>query len=333
MRAVRGNCGSYTSFPTKRWSPHPQSSVMTPINRVVFLGSKDLGLRVLQEIRALSPDTLVGAITIDDRADTRGRFDAFSSFAETAQLPLHVATSRAHAEQLINELRPDFCLVVGWYWLVSAAAIAAVPHGFVGIHNSLLPRYRGGSPLVWQILQGEPEAGFSVFSFTPGMDDGAIWAQGRVTVERDDQIATVLDKMERATVDVVRDWYPRLLDGSATPTEQDHSGATYCAQRSPADGRIDWRASARRVHDFIRAQSEPYPGAFTVLGDREIRVWKAREFPHIYIGTPGQVARVSADGVTVICGDDRAVILEDIEIGGVRGPAQTLIKSITARLT
>jgi methionyl-tRNA formyltransferase len=306
---------------------------MRAIERVLFMGSKRLGIRVLEAMHALAPEPLLGVVTIDDAGDGRTALSDFRSFAAARRLPLHIARDRSDAERIVAELEPDLCLVVGWYWLIREATLSSVPHGFIGIHNSLLPRLRGGAPLVWSILNGDQEAGFSLFSFTPGMDDGPLWAQGSVPIEEHDSVAEVLARLEARTMDVFRDVYPRILRGHATPVEQDHDRATYCAQRCPEDGNIDWHRPARAIHDFIRAQSEPYPGAFTYLDGQLLKIWKASRFDRPYHGTPGQVARVSSEGVFVICGDDRAIVLEDVELGGKRGRASELIRSIRGRMS
>jgi methionyl-tRNA formyltransferase len=306
---------------------------MNSIDRVLFIGSKQLGLRVLQEMHSLSPETLIGAVTIDDTDDTRTKLNSFQAFTDRHALQLFTAKSRKHSEQVIEEQRPDLCLVACWYWLISSAALDGVPYGFIGIHNSLLPKYRGGSPLIWQIIRGEREVGFSLFSFTPGMDDGPIWAKGTVSVEESDYIASILEKMENKTIEIFQRAYPRILNGSIKPVEQNHKRATYCAQRYPNDGIINWTESAQDVYNFIRAQSYPYPGAFTYLEGQELRIWKARPFSDKYVGTPGQVARIAKDGIYVICGNDRAVVLEEVEFGGKRGKATNLIKSIKGRLS
>jgi methionyl-tRNA formyltransferase len=306
---------------------------MSKISRVLFIGSKQLGLRVLQEIYLLSPATLIGVLTIDDTCDTRSKFTDFQAFAQSHGLELRIGKNRKNSEEIIEELKPDLCLVVGWYLLISKAALDSVPFGFIGIHNSLLPKFRGGSPLIWPIIKGEKEVGFSFFSFTPGMDDGPIWAQGSVSVAENDYVSSVLKKLENKTIDVLREVYPQVLSCSIKPVEQNHELATYCTQRFPSDGNINWNEHARDIYNFIRAQSDPYPGAFTYFEGRELKIWKARLFRHAYLGTPGQIARIASDGVYIVCGDDRAVILEEVEFGGKRGKANDFVKSIKGRMT
>jgi methionyl-tRNA formyltransferase len=305
---------------------------MKQTEKVLFIGSKKLGLRVLQEMYLLSPETLIGILTVDDTNDTRTALDGFQDFASANNLNLYIAKSRKQSEQIVMNLQPDLCIVVGWYWLISDATINCVPSGFVGLHNSLLPKYRGGSPLIWALINNEAEVGFSFFTFTSGMDDGPIWAQGSIFVDERDYISCVLKKFEDKAVEVFREKYLLMLDGSIRPLEQRHESATYCAQRFPDDGNIDWQNRARDVCSFIRAQSDPYPGAYTYLEGNKITIWKAKIFEFSYYGMPGQVARISSDGVYVICGDNRAIILEEVQVDGNRGKANYFITSIKGRM-
>ena len=306
---------------------------MASISRVLFLGSKQVGLRVLQEIFSLSPETLIGVITIDDTNDSRTKLNDFEAYARRNALELHVGKSRKDSERIIEELKPDLCMVVGWYWLISKRAIESVPFGFIGIHNSLLPKCRGGSPVVWSIIKGEPEVGVSFFSITPGVDDGPIWAQESVPVEEDDYISSVLEKLENKTIDILQGMYHQILNGNVEPVDQNHGAATYCAQRFPIDGNINWHESAQDVYNFIRAQSDPYPGAFTYLEGQELKIWRAKTFQNPYFGRPGQVARIDSKGVYVICGNDHAVILEEVELSRKRGKASDIIRSIRSRMS
>ncbi|OLP16501.1 hypothetical protein BST81_21220 [Leptolyngbya sp. 'hensonii'] len=304
-----------------------------PVQKVLFIGSKKLGLRVLQEMITLSPSTLVGIMTIEDKDDTRTVFRDFQALAEVAHLPFYVAQNRKHSEGIIDMLKPELCIVVGWYWLISQECLGSVPRGFIGIHNSLLPRYRGGAPLIWALINGEKQVGFSLFSFSVGMDDGPIWTQGHVTVDETDYINDVLEKLEARILEVMREKYPAIINNEIVPIEQQHSLATYCAQRFPTDGNINWFQSARFIYNFIRAQSAPYPGAFTIYEGKILKIWRAKLFHYDYYGIPGQVARIDQDGVYVICGNNRAIVLQEVELLGQRDKAQNFIKSIKTRFS
>jgi len=306
---------------------------MKKIQKVLFMGSKKLGLAVLREMHRLAPAALAGALTVDDSADSRSVLADMKAFTSANGINLHIACNRKQAEESVLSVRPDICIVAGWYWLISKQTLKSVPDGFIGIHNSLLPEYRGGSPLIWAVINGERKVGVSLFTFTEGMDDGPVWAQGAVSVGAADYIADILIKLENKAAEVIRLNYLRILNRAVKPVAQDKSCVTYCAQRFPADGNVDWSKPAKCVFNFIRAQSEPYPGAFTWLGHEKMNIWRAAVFNKKYYGTPGQVARIDADGVYVICGNNRAIILKEIELAGKRGFVGDIVKSIKIRFS
>ncbi len=300
--------------------------------RVAFLGSKALGLGALERLHEIAPAAFAGAVTFDDRTDVRSCYDAFVAFGARTGVPVHVAAGPRAAESALRALAPECCFVVGWYWLLSAELLASVSRGFIGVHNSLLPRYRGFSPLVWALLNGEIETGFSVFSLTAGMDDGMLWAQESVSVGPDDYVGDVLSRIEPLAITRLGDVYEQLIAGTATPRPQAMTGATYCAQRVPDDGAIDWTRPAAKVRDFVRALSSPYPGAFTFVDGSKLIIWRADAFDAPYHGAPGQVARVLPDGgVVVVAGDDRALVLREVERDGERGPAARFITNFRTR--
>ncbi len=307
---------------------------MARIEEVVFLGSKAIGLKCLKEMCALDRNSLTAVITLNDSDDSRSCYGEFVQFCKDIGVRLFTVVNRREYEILIGELGPELCIVVGWYWLIRKEILESVPHGFIGIHNSLLPRYRGGSPLVWAILNGESETGASLFSIEEGMDTGAVWGQKTIEIGNDDFIADVLKKAEDAAVALVREKYLAILNKKIASTSQPRDGATYCAQRFPEDGVIDWAKSSAEVYNFIRAQSKPYPGAFTYLDGRKLTVWKASPRDMTYYGSDGQIARLAPDGIYVICGDNRPLVLETVQLENEdERSACDIIKSIRIRLT
>lgn len=287
---------------------------------------------MLRVLAATTPGELRTVVTIDDRADPRGVPDEFAAFAASAGLDLRVAASGSEAKRLILELRPDICFVCGWYWLFDPATIAAVPRGLIGMHNSLLPKYRGGSPLVWALINGEPVVGTTIFEMSEGIDDGRIFAQYEVPVGPEDAIADVLSRLEQRALGGIASVWQALLDGTAPRRAQDAQAATWCGQRSPDDGRIDWTQTAARIYDFVRAQSQPYPGAFTEIAGKRIHILRARPFAGAYFGTPGQVLRRTSQSVLIACGGDGALEVLAASEEGVARPVRDIFASMALRL-
>ena len=280
--------------------------------RVVFLGSKPPGLACLATLHRLAPQVLTAVITVDDRSDSRSCHGEFVRFGDVTGVPVNTAENKQASEGLIAEARADLVMVLGWYWRIPKTLLDSVPGGFLGIHYSLLPKYRGGSPLVWQIINGEGQVGWSLLSFTEGLDEGPIWDQGAVPLGDDEYISDALRKLEYETIAGLQRTYPRILDGTIAPRPQPHEGATYCKARTPADGEIDWNQPARRIYDFIRAQSHPYPGAFTWCNGERLRVWRAVVGSEQTGGPPGKVSASAATGIQVACGDGGTVWLTSV---------------------
>lgn len=280
---------------------------------MVFIGSKRMGLRCVSAMQQTGASVVAGIVTFDDRADGRHVFPELHRFGEQHGIPVIVTRSSADLQAAVRAADVDLAIVCGWYSMISAPTLAAAPRGFIGVHNSLLPRYRGGAPLVWAMLQGEREVGLSMYTLTSGMDDGDIWAQTTTSVGPDDYIGAVLGRLEDACEQMIGRVYPRIVHGEIEPNPQESAEATYGTLRTAEHGRIDWRESAERLYRWIRAQSAPYPGAFTSWDDRRLTIWKAHPFGSAYYGRPGEVARGPAGEIVVVCGDDRALVIDEIQ--------------------
>jgi len=304
---------------------------LSAVSRILFLGSKSIGRRILRAIVTLAPGSVCAAMTIDDSGDSRSQFRELQATAAAADVSFHVARARTDLDALVRREQPDLCVVAGWYWIVAAETLDRVPRGFIGIHNSLLPKYRGGAPLVWALINGETEVGASVFSLRPGADDGPVWMQARISIGRDEYIGEVLERLEEKTLGVFTAGFPGILAGTLIPAEQDHGLATYCAQRCADDGEIDWSRPADAVFNFIRAQSPPYPGAFTVYDGTKLTITRARPLPHRYDGTPGQITERDAESIVVACGAGSALRVDEVRLNGGAAPAGQVVRTTATR--
>lgn len=299
-------------------------------DRVLFVGSKKTGLMVLKTIYAISKEKLIGVVTIDDRLDTRSAFSEFERFCQENMISLSIINDSYLLGDLVGEYKPDICFVVGWYRIIPKSVISKVRGGFVGVHYSLLPAYRGCAPVVWSILNGEKRTGLSVFSFDEGMDTGDIWYQAEVEITENDYIEDVLRKLDIKLVEFFRQKYLLLMSGDLQPYKQAVCGISYGAKRGPADGKINWNESADRIHNFVRGQSEPYPGAFTLYDGNILKVWRIKKFEYVMHGYPGQVAFIDKGKkeVVVVCGGNSAVIIGQVEKDGKKYWITDFVRSL-----
>lgn len=301
---------------------------------MLFIGSKAIGLRSLEMIHSLDPESIVGVMTLDDSKDERNVLDGFKSFAEKNGLRLEVVKNRVEADEVVKSLAPDICLVVGWYWLIKQEILDLVPQGFLGIHHSLLPKYRGSSPLVWSIINGDPQVGTTLFSFTEGMDDGPIWAQKAVDVRDSDDIETLLQKLDLEVENVLNENWLGIINSTNQSQLPDLSQSTFCERRHPHHGQIDWTQTALEIFNFIRAQTAPYPGAFTGFGNKKLIVWKSQVID-IQSNTHSGVATILETGqVQIACGDGSVLELLDAGFSSDdRRPAGEFFKETGIQLT
>lgn len=292
--------------------------------RLVFIGASRFGLRCLDRIRDLPGVELVGAVTAPQHFSISYRPEGITNvlFADVADycashsIPCATIGDGMRDPALFVEVgawRPDAFLVAGWYHMVPKKWRDLAPA--YGLHASLLPDYSGGAPLVWAIINGEKRTGVSLFQLGDGVDNGPIVGQADTPISFDDTIATLYARIEEIGVELLRTHLPKLADGSAELRMQDESRRRLVPQRSPEDGLIDWSWPARRVYDFVRAQTKPYPGAFFLRDGRKWTVWTGRisDSP-----TPAPGA-VTAHGNKLFagCGDGRGLEMTELAVDGI----------------
>jgi methionyl-tRNA formyltransferase len=210
----------------------------------------------------------------------------------------------------VRELEPDLIFIVGWSQLVLDEFIGLARHGVFGMHPTLLPKHRGRAAIPWAILSGLAKTGVTLFEIVDGTaDSGPTVGQIEIPLSHDETATTLYERITEAHVELVREVVPQLLDGSAPRTEQDTRRASAWPKRTPADGIIDWDTRAPYLYDWVRAQTRPYPGAFTFLGDEKVIVWRAR--PVEWRGDAAAGTVIEA-GPVVACGEG-ALLLEEVE--------------------
>jgi methionyl-tRNA formyltransferase len=205
-------------------------------------------------------------------------------------------------------------VVVAYGKILPQALLDAVPRGFVNLHFSLLPAYRGAAPVQRTIMDGLEVTGVSVMILTAGMDEGPVISTAEVHINEDDTAGTLGARMAEVGARTLVDALPRYVSGELTPVEQDHSSATYAPKVTPDDARIDWTRSARQVRDFVRALN-PIPGAWTTLrGDRV----KVHRVEMASVEEPLDPGELHATGDLVVGAADGAVALAEVQPAGKR---------------
>jgi methionyl-tRNA formyltransferase len=252
--------------------------------KIVFFGATELGYKCCRLIIEKELAEITGIFTIPREFNIsyseipvhNVMYRDFHVLGKEFDIQVVEVTGKMgqYKEQL-SDFNPDLLLAIGWYYMIPGSLRQAAPLGCVGIHSSLLPKYRGGAPLVWAIINGETEAGVSFFHFGDGVDDGDIIAQKKFQIDVQDTIREIILKATEVSLSLIEKNIPMIADGTASRIPQSHTDATYVPQRKPEDGLIDWSWDSKRICNFIRAQTRPYPGAYTIINDKKILIWDA----------------------------------------------------------
>ena len=252
-------------------------------------------------------------MTNPDKPAGRGMKMTPSPVKEAAlELGLEVIqVARARDPELherIAELAPDVAVVVAYGSILPKQLLDLPRKGFVNLHFSLLPLYRGAAPVQRAIMNGDEVSGASVMVLTEGMDEGPVLALEELPIGYDDTTRTYGERLARKGAPLLVESVRSFVDGDLVPEPQDDSAATYAPKLTTEDALIDWTASSEKIHDLVRAL-DPAPGAWTTLTGTRLKVFKATpvEAPSLAAGQP-----MVLDGLVVGTGDG-AVRLDEVQ--------------------
>jgi methionyl-tRNA formyltransferase len=224
-------------------------------------------------------DKITGLVTLDagSMAKVAGATD-LTGLAENAGIPtLRVANiNLPESVAWIQGKAPDVLLVVGWTQLLKAELLRVPEIACLGFHASLLPKYRGRAPVNWAIINGEKFTGNTMITLEPEADTGDIVTQRTIEITDEDDCNTVYQKVSQSEVEMLDEILPMVALGALPRRKQDNTQATVMPKRRPEDGIIDWTRSTREIYNWIRALTDPYPGAFSFLNGEKVWIWVAR---------------------------------------------------------
>jgi methionyl-tRNA formyltransferase len=267
------------------------------------MGTPAFAVPALEAVAACCEVTLV--VTQPDRPRGRGRRMAESEVAEAAArlaLPVikPVDMKAAEVGERLAAEHADLFAVVAFGAILTRAVLALPRLGCVNLHGSLLPDYRGASPVQRALWDGRTETGVTTIVMDDGIDTGDILGMESVAVDPDDDAGTLAARLAAVGGPLLAASLLSLHAGTATWTPQDRAAGSYARKLRKTDGIVDWSLPARTVRDHARAVT-PWPGATAMLDHRRVLLLRTRVATGS--GAPGEVLSISPEGVTVACGD------------------------------
>ncbi|WP_406151240.1 methionyl-tRNA formyltransferase [Streptomyces sp. NBC_01012] len=275
--------------------------------RVVMFGYQTWGHRTLRAL--LDSDHEVVAVVTHPRSEHAYEkiwSDSVADLAEENGVPVLIR-NRPDDEELfarLKEAEPDIIVANNWRTWIPPHIYGLPPHGTLNVHDSLLPKYAGFSPLIWALINGEREVGVTAHMMDAELDAGDIVVQRAVEVGPTDTATDLFHKTVDLIAPVTTEALDLIASGRTDFTRQDRSQATFFHKRAAEDIRVDWNWPAEDLGRLVRAQSAPYPSAFTYHKGRRLEIVTAVVSEGRYGGTPGRIFYREGEGVVIVAGAD-----------------------------
>jgi methionyl-tRNA formyltransferase len=237
--------------------------------RIVFCGTPSFAVPTLKHLLAQKDFEIVGVITQPDRPSGRGMRVTPSPVKATALaagVPLHQPEKiRApEVQQLLQTLAPDCIVIIAYGQIIPARLLTIPKFGWINLHGSLLPKYRGAAPIQWAIANGETQTGLTTMRIDAGMDTGDLLLQREIGILPKETAPELAARMAEAGAPLMAETLRSVRAGTLPAKPQDHTRATYAPLLKKEDGKIVWTLSAREIYNRMRAFT-PWPGAFTTF--------------------------------------------------------------------
>ncbi|MFD2628333.1 methionyl-tRNA formyltransferase [Oceanobacillus kapialis] len=287
------------------------------MKRIVFMGTPDFSVPILHNL-VQSEYEVVLAVTQPDRPKGRKRTitpPPVKVEAERHGIPVYQPEKLKDSYAEILAYEPDLIVTAAYGQLLPNALLEAPEFGCINVHASLLPELRGGAPIHYALMQGKQETGITIMYMVEKLDAGDILTQQAVPIEEKDHVGSLHDKLSEAGSMLLMDTLPRLFAGDIKPVKQDESKATFAGNIKREQEKIDWNKTTQEIYNHIRGLN-PWPVAFTTYEGANMKIWWGEKVDEKYSGKPGEILKKNEDGFLVLCGDNRAIQITDVQPAG-----------------
>ena len=292
--------------------------------KLVFMGTPDFAVPCLEELIKAGHE-IVGVFTQPDKPIGRKRVmtpPPVKVCAEKNGITVYQPDSVRTEEclSLMKELNPDCVVVVAYGKIIPSDMLKLPKFGFVNVHGSLLPKYRGAAPIQWSIIDGEKKTGVTTMQMDDGIDTGDMLEVSETEIGENETAGELFDRLAEMGGKLIVSTLSKLEKGELTPIPQDHEKSNYAKIISKEMALIDFNMSAENVFNLIRGFN-PWPIAYTIIGDKRLKVFAAEKIGSVN-GKSGEV--VSSDGtLTVAFGDGNGLRFTDVQLEGSKRMSAT----------
>ena len=282
--------------------------------RIVFCGTPEFAVPSLRRLAERPDFSIEAVITQPDRPRGRGQHVSSSPVKEAAlELGLHVyqpeTIKSESAQEFLKRVAPDAVVIIAYGQIIPARLLPIPKHGWINLHASLLPKYRGAAPIQWAIVNGEKVTGVTTMQINAGLDTGDILLARETTIDPDETAVDLSARLARMGAELLVETLDGLSRAAIAPQKQDDAQASLAPILKKEDGAIHWIEPAAALHNRVRGLV-PWPGGHTRFRSQLLHIWRSRLTADHLALPPGRV--VSGPGFRVACGD--GVVLDLIEV-------------------
>jgi methionyl-tRNA formyltransferase len=289
--------------------------------RIVFCGTPEFAVPSLRQLAERPEFSIDAVITQPDRPRGRGQHVSSSPVKDAAlEIGLHVyqpeTIKSESSQEFLKRVAPDAVVIIAYGQIIPARLLTIPRLGWLNLHASLLPRYRGAAPIHWAIANGETVTGLTTMQIDKGMDTGPTLLRREVEIGPDESSPELAARMSALGAELIADSLLRFDRREIFPVPQDAQNASYAPILKKEDGRIDWSQPAQQIYNRMRA-FVPWPGAFTTFRQQTCNVWGRPESRGMAGENmqPGEIIS-STKELYVVCGEGSCLRAESVQIEG-----------------
>lgn len=275
------------------------------MTKIVFMGTPAFSVPILKSLVSEGYEILA-VVTQPDRPVGRKRVLTPPPVKVAAvELGLEILqpekiSGSSELERIID-LAPDLIVTAAFGQFLPERLLQAPKRGAINVHASLLPKYRGGAPVHYALINGEAETGVTIMEMVKKMDAGAILSQDSLPIKDQDDVGTLFDKLSELGRELLIKTLPKILAGEITPIPQDEKKVTFSPNITREQERLTWTQTATEVHQQVRGM-HPWPVAYTMFGDTRWKIYQAEVSQETTAADPGTIIALAKDGIGIACG-------------------------------
>lgn len=288
--------------------------------KILFMGTPDFAAESLKALIDSKNHEIVGVVSQPDKPKGRGKKVQPTDVKVVAleeNLPIFQPTTLKN-DSFLDELKaldPDIIVVVAYGQILPEYILSYPKYGCINVHGSLLPKYRGAAPIQRAVIDGEKYTGVTTMYMDKTLDTGDIILKSETEIGENETAGELFDRLAKMGGELLVKTLGEIENGTAPREKQDDTKATYAHMLNKDTGKIEWSKSAKEIVDLIRG-TNPWPVAFTEYKGELMKVYSAKVCEGYKNATCGTIVSADKKGIAVVCGDDKCVLIDEIQFKG-----------------